>query len=85
MVVIIGILTQSITCHQDKEHYDEVMERGGYVFRCPSRERKPFSHMRVSRKIASENKYDIVHICQNSTSTANDAKNIFSLVAMISR
>ncbi len=63
-----------ISCSPNKQRYDdEIINRGGYIYRCPSRSRKPFSYMRELKKIISENKYDIVHIHQNSASIAIDA------------
>lgn len=63
-----------ISCSPNKQRYDdEIINLGGNIYRCPARSRKPFSYMRELKKIISENKYDIVHIHQNSASIAMDA------------
>ena len=64
-----------ISCSQSKQRYDdEIINRGGVIHRCPSRSRNPFSYMRALKKIISENKYEIVHIHQNSASMTMDAR-----------
>lgn len=63
-----------VTCSPIKQRYDdEILSLGGRIYRCPSRNRKPFAYMRKLRKIISRNRYDIVHIHQNSASMVMDA------------
>ncbi len=63
-----------ITCSKEPERYDsEIEERGGRIYRLPSRSRKPFDYMRCLEKVIKVNEYDIVHIHQNSASIAMDA------------
>lgn len=62
-----------ISCSPNKQRYDDEIINGGVIYRCPSRNRKPFSYMKVLKKIITENNYDIVHIHQNSASIAMDA------------
>lgn len=63
-----------ISCSPVKQRYDdEILSRGGYIYRLPSRSRKPLSYMKELHKIIRENKYQIVHIHQNSASMAMDA------------
>ena len=59
---------------QEKERYDdEILARGGRIYRLPPRARKPFSYMRALRKIIRENQYKIIHIHQNSASMTIEA------------
>ncbi len=63
-----------ISCSETKQRYDdEILQRGGKIYRLPSRSHKPFSYMVALRKIIKENGYKIVHIHQNSASMAIDA------------
>lgn len=63
-----------ITCSKNKERYDdEILNRGGKIFRLPSRSREPLSYMRELKKLIKQNNYKIVHIHQNSASMAMDA------------
>lgn len=63
-----------ISCSPNKQRYDdEIIDRGGRIFRLPSRNRSPFSYMRELRKLIKANNYNCVHIHQNSASIAMDA------------
>lgn len=63
-----------ISCSPSKQRYDdEITDRGGRIYRLPSRNRRPFAYMRTLKKVIAENNYDIVHIHQNSASIAMDA------------
>lgn len=63
-----------ITCSPVRERYDdEILERGGQIFRLPSRSRSPFAYLRELKKIIQGNSYGIIHIHQNSASISMDA------------
>lgn len=63
-----------ITCSERKQRYDdEIINRGGYIHRLPSRSRKPLSYMVGLYTVIKKSKYDIIHIHQNSASMAMDA------------
>lgn len=51
---------------------DEILNRGGRIFRLPSRSRKPFAYMKSLAKVIKDNHYRIVHIEQSSASMAID-------------
>ena len=62
-----------ITSSQVPERYDdEIISRGGRIYRLPSRSRAPFAYMQALKKLIRQNKYQIVHIHQNSASMAMD-------------
>lgn len=57
-----------------KERYDdEILARGGNVYRLPPRTRKSVSYMRALAKLLKENRYEIVHIHKNSASMTMEA------------
>lgn len=63
-----------ITCSPEKQRYDdEILETGGRIYRLPSRSRKPIQYMKELKKVLLYNKYEIVHIHQNSASMCMDA------------
>lgn len=63
-----------ITCSDKPERFDEEIKRlGGRIFRLPSRSRYPFIYMKKLGEIIKYNKYNIIHIHQNSASMAMDA------------
>lgn len=63
-----------ITCSKEPERFDEeIYELGGEIHRLPSRSRSPFHYMLRLAQTIEKNKYDIVHIEQNSASMAMDA------------
>jgi glycosyltransferase involved in cell wall biosynthesis len=63
-----------VVCSPTKQRYDdEVLKRGGRIYRLPSRSGTPISYMRELKKIIREYKYRIVHIHQNSASMVMDA------------
>ncbi len=64
-----------ITSSPNKQRYDdEILERGGRIFRIPDRARHPFQYAKALKKIIKENGYEIVHIHRNSASMAIDMK-----------
>ncbi len=64
-----------ITSSPNKQRYDdEILERGGRIFRIPDRARHPFKYAKALKKIIKENGYEIVHIHRNSASMAMDMK-----------
>lgn len=63
-----------ITCSKEKQRYDnEILELGGYIYRLPSRSRSPIQYMKDLKQVLLNNKYEIVHIHQNSASMCMDA------------
>lgn len=63
-----------ISSSKEKERYDdEIIERGGVIYRLPSRSREPFAYMKTLAKVMKVNNYRIVHIHSNSASMAMDA------------
>ncbi|MBE6607646.1 MAG: glycosyltransferase family 1 protein [Ruminococcaceae bacterium] len=63
-----------ISCSPEKQRYDdEIIEKGGKIYRLPSRNRHPFAYMRELKKIINKNKYSVIHIHQNSASMLMDA------------
>ena len=62
-----------ITCSQEPERFDdEIISRGGHIYRLPSRSRSPFAYMRELYNLIKINDYKIVHVHQNSASMAMD-------------
>lgn len=58
----------------NKQLYDdEILERGGVIYRIPGRNRNTAGYIRKLRKIIEQNQYQIVHIHRNSASMAIDA------------
>ncbi|MGM9709306.1 MAG: glycosyltransferase family 1 protein [Prevotella sp.] len=58
-----------ITCSDKPQRYDdEILLRGGVIYRLPLRSKYPFAYMKVLRRVIKENRYKIVHIHQNSAS-----------------
>ena len=62
-----------ITCSSVPQRYDqEILDKGGRIFRVPSRSRHPFKYMWALKQILQTNKYQIVHVHQNSASMVMD-------------
>lgn len=63
-----------ITCSGVSERYDdEIIMRGGWIHRLPSRSHHPFAYMKALKNVITQNNYQIIHIHQNSASMAMDA------------
>lgn len=63
-----------ITCSAVRERYDEeIINRGGKIYRLPSRSRKPLEYMRALKMLLQQESYQIIHIHQNSASMTMDA------------
>lgn len=63
-----------ITCSRTPERFDdEIRNLCGTIHRLPSRNRKPLEYMRQLHHLIRQEKFDIVHIHQNSASMAMDA------------
>lgn len=62
-----------VTCSLTPQKYDnEIIEKGGIIHRLPSRASRPHQYLYSLYKIIKENKYQIIHIEQNSASMAMD-------------
>lgn len=62
------------TCSRTPERFDdEITSLCGTIHRLPSRNRKPVEYMRGLYHLIRQEKFDIVHIHQNSASMAMDA------------
>ncbi len=58
-----------VTCSGNKQRYDdEILESGGKIYRLPPRKSQTLSYMKALSQVIKNNKYDIVHIHQNSAS-----------------
>ena len=59
---------------KEKEHFDdEIVSLGGKIYRLNSRVKAPFSYIKSLARIIRENKYETIHIHQNSASMIIEA------------